>query len=64
MDKEMLTDEAADRFYRGRKKVKEFKKRINITNGEIQEKTGLGKSPVEMLFGAKKIKATVKAQQN
>lgn len=64
MEKEILTDEAADRFYRGRKKVKEFKKRINITNGEIQAKTGLAKNPVEMLFGAKAIKATVKAQQN
>jgi len=60
----MLTDEAAERFFRGRKKLKQFKESINCTNEKIVSKTGINRSAIINLFGKADIKPTSYNQRN
>lgn len=60
----ILTGEAAERFYHGREKLKDFKEAIGFTISDIQEKTGLAKSTVSLLVGKSELKPTAYNQNN
>ena len=59
-----LTGEAAERFYRGREKLRQFKEAVGYTNADIEIKTGLKRSTVSVLFGKGKVKPTLHNQRS
>lgn len=59
-----LHAEAADRFFRGKKKINKFKEILAYSNPEMAERTGLQLRKVSSLFGNFDIKATTERQQD
>lgn len=64
MTTQRLSDEAAKRFYRGRKKLVKLKKTLGYNNDDLQIKSGLTKSAVMAVFAERNPTATVVRQSN